>query len=202
MTRFLLVRHGQTPWNAEHRVQGLTDISLNETGIRQAELLAERLKGEEIHHFYSSHLSRAKQTGEIIAKHHPERPFEIIEDLAEFGMGPVEGMKIHEAHKQYTDKFWDSEKLRIELGMELRSTYHERFQKLISQWVRKHENETILLSSHGGKLATLLTAFAFAKEERKAMKGKYLVNCSLTEVHVDADGHRLALYGCDTHLIK
>ncbi len=200
MTRFLLIRHGQTPWNVERRVQGLTDIPLNEEGVLQAQRLAERLKSETIHHVYSSHLSRARQTAEIVAAHHPNAPFELLEDLAEFGMGPVEGLKIEDAHAQYTPNFWDDEELRQKLGMELRSTYLERFRGHITSWLEKHDGQTVLLSSHGGKLKTILNSFDLPHPDLKLVQEKHLGNCSLTIVEAQATNHRLALYSCEIHL--
>ncbi|MEW6690221.1 MAG: histidine phosphatase family protein, partial [Pseudomonadota bacterium] len=59
MTRLCLVRHGETAWNAEHRVQGQLDVALNETGRAQANALARALASEEFAAIYSSDLARA-----------------------------------------------------------------------------------------------------------------------------------------------
>lgn len=61
-TRLCLVRHGETAWNAEHRVQGQLDIPLNEEGHRQARRLAQSLKGEKFDLIYASDLTRTRQT--------------------------------------------------------------------------------------------------------------------------------------------
>ena len=66
-TKLCLVRHGETAWNAEHRVQGQLDIPLNEIGLRQAQALGTALKGERFDAIYSSDLVRARQTGDPIA---------------------------------------------------------------------------------------------------------------------------------------
>jgi probable phosphoglycerate mutase len=62
MTRLTLVRHGETAWNAEHRVQGQRDVPLNETGRRQAEAVAARLARERFAAIYASDLARARET--------------------------------------------------------------------------------------------------------------------------------------------
>ena len=69
-TRLLVVRHGETDWNAQRRVQGHTDIALNDTGKRQASLLARALADSPIHHVYSSDLQRARQTAQTLAGPH------------------------------------------------------------------------------------------------------------------------------------
>ena len=67
MARLLLVRHGKTEWNESGRYQGISDISLSEEGLRQAEALGQRLAGEKIDAVYSSDLKRAVQTARTIA---------------------------------------------------------------------------------------------------------------------------------------
>jgi len=67
VTTLLLVRHGETDWNAEGRLQGHTDRPLNDFGRRQAAALAERLADDDIDAVYASDLARARETAEILA---------------------------------------------------------------------------------------------------------------------------------------
>lgn len=68
MTLIGLIRHGVTDWNYEYRAQGQVDIPLNDEGRRQAELLSKRMENEEWDYIYSSDLSRALETAEIIGR--------------------------------------------------------------------------------------------------------------------------------------
>ena len=68
MASFVLIRHGETDWNVEGRYQGQADPPLNEKGFKQAELLAEKLIIYKLDILYTSPLSRAKQTAEVVAK--------------------------------------------------------------------------------------------------------------------------------------
>src|SRR2546429_1171865 len=66
-SRLLLVRHGQSTWNADHRIQGQLDPPLSERGVAQASDLAERLTGHRLAGFYCSDLTRTRQTAELIS---------------------------------------------------------------------------------------------------------------------------------------
>ena len=69
-TRLLMVRHGQSQWNLEGRIQGQTDVPLSELGVRQAEAVGNRLATEVIGAVYASPLRRAMHTAEVIDRHH------------------------------------------------------------------------------------------------------------------------------------
>ena len=85
-------RHGETDWNIAKRIQGTTDIPLNENGIRQAELLCDNLEKEKVHlgRIYSSYQKRALTTAEIVgARYHV--PVKVMEGLEEMNLGLFEG---------------------------------------------------------------------------------------------------------------
>jgi broad specificity phosphatase PhoE len=200
MTRFLLVRHGQTPWNAQRRLQGLTDIALSKAGRVQAEKLGHRLKTETIHSLFSSPLSRAHDTALAIAQHHPHLTVETLPTLAEFGMGPLEGKVIEDIHAEHGEDFWTDDVERARLGIELMGPTVVYFRGWISELTQTHPDKTVLVSSHGGKLLRFLDAFSFSPEDRKHVSKTHLGNCSLTIVEADENQHRLALFSCERHL--
>ncbi|MFQ5834809.1 MAG: histidine phosphatase family protein [bacterium] len=110
MKRVILVRHGETDWNREDRIQGGVDILLNERGKEQARDIASRLAHTVIHYIYSSRLSRALDTAIEIAKLHK---LEVLTDsrLDELRQGKWEGMKTSEARRLYPDLYsrWEED---------------------------------------------------------------------------------------------
>lgn len=91
----IFVRHGETRWNREERVQGVSDIELSEEGRKQARKLATALKNRTISAIYSSPLSRALETARIINVHHG-LPIQIREELMEMNQGLFEGVSFRE----------------------------------------------------------------------------------------------------------
>lgn len=104
--KLILVRHGQTQWNSESRVQGRTDIPLNEKGRLQAEAIAKRLENTRFDAVYASPLSRARDTAWAIAR---RSGHEVVldEDLTEIQFGKWEGMTSEELNKTYHELFSD-----------------------------------------------------------------------------------------------
>lgn len=93
LTTFALVRHGQTDWNAERRLQGVTDIPLNEVGRQQARDAVEVLSGYEWDTIVSSPLSRAAETADLIAEGLGLKVARRVPKLIERSFGPAEGLQ-------------------------------------------------------------------------------------------------------------
>lgn len=100
--QLILIRHGETLWNKENRVQGLSDIELSKAGIDQARKLALSLKNESIGAIHSSPLKRAQQTAEII-NHFHGRQIETHPELVEMDMGDFEGVSFKELMTREND---------------------------------------------------------------------------------------------------
>ncbi|WP_337103453.1 histidine phosphatase family protein [Paenibacillus sp. YIM B09110] len=147
------VRHGQTDWNALGRIQGQTDIPLNENGIRQAGALAERLLSEpkKWDMVVSSDLQRAYITADIIANR-LEIPL-ITGDsrLRERSFGEAEGLTKEERINRWGDE-WD----RVASGIETDGQMLERGLSALKELSLLYNERNVLIVSHGSFLAMLL----------------------------------------------
>lgn len=110
MVTLLLVRHGQTDWNAQGRAQGHLDIPLNEVGLAQAEVLADVLAKRAVDRLWSSDLSRASQTAAVVSAR-TGVGLELDPRLREFDVGDRQGLTIAE----FTDRFPDEPGLPVGL---------------------------------------------------------------------------------------
>lgn len=157
MTEMWLVRHGQTDWNLANIFQGQSDIPLNETGIKQAQSLALKLAGTPFDAIYSSDLSRARQTAEIIAEQ-IRLPVTIDPRLREIRQGIWEGLSVDEVKQKFAPDFSrDSEYLTTPRapGAETLSQVITRMIEIANEIHDKHNGQRVLLSSHGLAVAVL-----------------------------------------------
>jgi len=104
MTELIIARHGETEWNVTEVFRGQIDLDLNETGIKQAELLAGCLSTSTIEAIYSSPLKRALKTAEIIARPHKLK-VNVEPDLVDFNFGRWQGLSHHEVKEQYGELY-------------------------------------------------------------------------------------------------
>lgn len=155
--RVLLVRHGQTAWNAEGRIQGHTDIALDGTGLRQARRLADALDGEAVDAIYSSDLARALQTAAPLAMRRalPIRP---LADLRERAFGALEGRTFPEIEAldpqaalrwRQRDPQWQPP------GGESLDDFRHRAVSALRAIASAHGGQTVVVVTHGGTLDIL-----------------------------------------------
>jgi len=144
MTTLLLVRHGETDWNAEGRLQGHTDRPLNDFGRRQANELADRLAGDDIAAIYASDLVRAKETAEIVGARLC-LPVVVDPDLREKDWGSWEGLT-------------SSERLTVEYEGETTEDHRDRTLRALARIVERHPRQRVVVVTHGGSLRRIQTA--------------------------------------------
>ncbi|MBI1907517.1 MAG: histidine phosphatase family protein [Rhodocyclales bacterium] len=150
-----LVRHGETAWNAQRRLQGHLDIPLNEIGHVQADATARNLAGHRFAALYSSDLARAQQTAQAIAGLTGLGAV-IMEQLRERHYGAFQGLTYDEARTRYPDDYarfkgrdCDSP---IPGGGESLQTFNRRISSALEQLTERHRGEQILIVTHGGVL--------------------------------------------------
>jgi len=148
MTEIILARHGETKWNVQEIFRGRIDIALNETGIKQAELLAEYLRHLKIEAIYSSPLKRALKTAEVIASHH-KLAVEITPGLIDFNYGKWQGLPHQEVKDKYNELYaeWIShpDQVKIPAGESLNDV-RKRAIGVVDEVTAKHEGTIVLLS--------------------------------------------------------
>ncbi len=145
---FLFLRHGQTDWNVEGRMQGHTDIPLNATGIAQAHAAAETLRGHTFTRIIASPLQRAKHTAQIIATAH-NTPLEFCDQLKERTFGSVEGQLWHEfaaLHNIAENQTFDHA---LPTNAEFWPQTMQRSQTAITHWLNTYPSDTLLFVGHG-----------------------------------------------------
>ncbi|TQL48056.1 putative phosphoglycerate mutase [Homoserinimonas aerilata] len=153
MSLLYLVRHGETDWNRQRRIQGRSDVPLNDTGRAQARSTAQVLAGREWGGIYSSPLSRALETAEIIATELGMASPIALDSLTERDYGDAEGSTDAELSIRYPGQ------VPVE-GRESRSDVADRVLPVLTELARRHEGESLLVVSHGGVIRSLLLAVA------------------------------------------
>jgi 2,3-bisphosphoglycerate-dependent phosphoglycerate mutase len=145
VTTLLLVRHGETDWNADGRLQGHTDRPLSDHGRRQARKLAEELSGEEIEAVYSSDLARARETAEVVGDR-LGLPVELDPELREKDWGNWEGLTAVERD-------------RVEFAGESTEAHQQRMLRALERISERHPGDArVLVVTHGGSMRRVQAA--------------------------------------------
>lgn len=156
MTLITLVRHGQTDWNLARRIQGSTDIPLNDTGRADALAAAEALTGAAHHAIYASPLVRAQETARIIAAHLGLADPQLTRDMREREFGIGEGLLVDE----YLERFenWHV----APDGAETLDVVRDRALSALDEIARASRRrsapvaESVIVVTHGGVIRALL----------------------------------------------
>jgi len=194
------VRHGETAWNAEHRVQGQLDVPLNAIGQAQAQAAAKILAREKFDAIYSSDLVRARQTAEPVAALLSLRIL-FEQDLRERHYGIFERLTYAEVKVEYPEDYArfaarDPE-YAFRTGESLKDFY-ARSIAVISRTANRHEGKSILVFTHGGVLDMLyrfITGLPISAERNFGIP-----NAALNRVEVTPAGWRVIAWADTAHL--
>jgi probable phosphoglycerate mutase len=201
-TEFLLVRHGETSWNAQGRIQGHLDSPLNEEGLAQAMLLGEYLGNERIEALYSSDLGRALQTAQPIADR-SRRPAIADPRLRERKLGVFQGLTSAECERLHPELYARFHRRDPELvipgGESIRQVY-ARVSALLEDLARAHAGERIVLVTHGGILDA---AYRFVNRLALDRARDFpIYNASVNRLEHDGGSWRVARWGDISHLTR
>ena len=158
MTTIFLARHGESDWNVEKRFQGHSDRPLTNRGREQAHALADLVASEEIDAVYTSPLSRARETAEIVAARAGLEPVALPE-LREVDTGSWSGLSRADVEARFPDGFtrWRSGGS----GWEDGETYEEMAERVIGALrtiAEDHPDGRVLVISHGGPIRAIHAA--------------------------------------------
>jgi broad specificity phosphatase PhoE len=141
--RLYIARHGETDWNVQHRLQGWTDIPLNDTGKRQAEALAQSLRGVQLDAIYSSTLSRSRETARTVGGS-TGLTVKSLDDLRERNYGHFQGGSDTAADYVRRMSAWDD---RLDDGESLDQLL-ARARAGLEQIRREHASGNVLIVAH------------------------------------------------------
>lgn len=189
MTIIGFVRHGVTDWNQARRIQGQSDIPLNEEGLKQAEAIAQRLERDDWDVIVSSDLSRAYVTAKTIGEA-LQIEVEVIPKLREMYFGQAEGTTEQERLER-----WGEHWRELEIGMESDDAIAERGISSITEIAAQYPGKRILVVSHGAFIGrTLKRLIPDVNTE------EHLHNTSLTILEWADEKWTCHLYNCKQHL--
>lgn len=191
MTTIGLVRHGITEWNVLGKSQGISDIPLNDLGKLQAISLANRLVLEgEWDVIVTSDLSRAKETGQIIAAKLNLSTNIYDKRIREINCGEIEGTTEEERFKR-----WGSNWRKLDLGMEKFEDVSKRGHEFLTELTTTYSDKRVLVVSHGALIG--LTLQRLLPEQFPKTQ---LDNTSLTILNIKQGVWNCSLYNCTKHL--
>lgn len=200
-TRVLAIRHGETAWNVDTRIQGQLDIPLNDTGRWQAERLAAALADEGVQALYSSDLLRAHQTAQAIAR---VTGLPIVTDagLRERGFGEYEGHTYKEIEARWPEgsERWRRREPDFQPGGhgESLNTFFARCTGVAARLAAAHPGQTVAIVAHGGVMDCLYRAAS--RVDLQAPRSWQLGNASVNRLLFTSEGFTLVGWSDTSHL--
>jgi 2,3-bisphosphoglycerate-dependent phosphoglycerate mutase len=199
-TRLVAIRHGETAWNRETRMQGQLDIALNATGLAQARSLAAALADEAFDAIYSSDLLRARQTAIALAASCP-RPIVTDSGLRERCFGAFESLTYADVQVRWPDQARRWHQRDPDFGPvqgEVLRDFNERCLSTLTRLAAAHPGRSIAIVTHGGVLDCLYRAAT--RIGLQAPRSWDLGNASINRLLYTPQGFTLVGWSDDAHL--
>ncbi|HEX6362687.1 MAG TPA: histidine phosphatase family protein [Albitalea sp.] len=201
VTRIIAIRHGETAWNVDTRIQGQLDVPLNETGRWQARRLGQAIADEPLAAIYASDLARARETAQAVADA-CRRPVTLAPGLRERAFGGFEGYTWKEIETRWPEQSerWRRRDLDFEPGGDGESlrAFYARCVDVATRLAAAHPGETIAFVAHGGVMDCLYRAAA--RIDLQAPRSWQLGNASINRLLYTPEGFSLVGWSDTLHL--
>lgn len=201
MLRLYIIRHGETEWNTEKRMQGWKDSKLTQKGMENAIALGNRLKDVDFNCCYSSSSMRTIHTAELIRG---SRNIQIVpeDNLREINLGELEGKTFSEFEKQ--DKlghkaFFENPHLYIPKSGESYFQVRDRIEAVLSKIISENTDGNVLVVTHSVIVKTILSIYKDLPVE-KLWEPPFIHGTSLSIVEIKSNGTALILEGDISHV--
>ena len=200
-TRIIAIRHGETAWNVDARIQGHLDIPLNDIGLWQAERAGAALAGETLHTIYSSDLARAHTTAQAVAAT-TGAPLVLDSGLRERCFGSFEGRTFHEIEVEQPEQALRWRKRDPDFvpdgGGESLAMLKSRIQHTVDRLAAQHLGQQIALVAHGGVMDVLYRLATH--QDLQAPRTWELGNAAINRLLWTPEGLSLVGWGDVQHL--
>lgn len=184
--KLIITRHGETEGNIKKILADIDD-PLTSKGREQAKKVSDRLKNEKIDAIFSSPITRAKETAQIIAKHHQNADFIIVDELKEMELGSY-------LNKGFEEVDWDL----MPEDVESRSSMYRRAKIIIEKVLEKYPNGTVLFVSHNAMNKAIIRFLRkWHPEDRKSIPQG---NTAITIFEISEKERKEIIFNCTQHL--
>src|SRR5256885_3498106 len=200
VTRIIAIRHGETAWNVDTRIQGQLDVPLNDTGRWQARRLGQAVADEAIEAIYSSDLARARETAQALAET-IGKPVVTDTGLRERSFGTFEGHTWAEIESRWPDESERWRKRDLDFapaGGESLRVFYSRSVETATRLAAAHPGQTIALVAHGGVMDCLYRAAS--RIDLQAPRSWQLGNASINRLLYTPEGFALIGWSDTFHL--
>ena len=202
MTKFIIVRHGQSSANEGGFLAGVTDVPLSSLGEKQAKAVSEYvLKKYEVDVIYSSPLERACNTVKGVADS-LDLPIVKIDELTEFNFGKWEGLALEEIKANFDDGYgkWAKDPgVVVPHGGEAMAELQARVVKKLKEIGKNEDGKTVLIGAHSSVIRALL-CYMQDMPLTKMKNTPWVVNGSIAEINFDGENFYIQKFGFDGHL--
>ena len=198
-TTLIVIRHGETFWNREHRIQGHLNSELTPEGIAQAEACATRLANEHIDVVVASDLGRVQRTAEILVSGRA-LAVALDESLRERCFGIGEGLTYSEMDTRYPQMFSSTGLVDAEFTLpkgEGRTAFHQRIKTSIERICAAHAGKRVLVVTHGGVLGVI---YRWLNGLPVGSQKIAIPNVGYNRISAGHDGWKIDIWGDTSHL--